>query len=126
MPSNLGVKLGQWASVLKILLNIALGLVFLLAPADLLIGLGFAHHDTLTEWLLWPALMGLSIFYALLLVDQLPRRRVYVVAVLESSTTALVAALYAFTHSPLNLWTLSIAALLALPAAMFWYALADS
>lgn len=126
MSPTLGTRFGQLASFLKALFHIAFGLAFLLAPATFLNDLGLARHGTLTEWLLWPALLGLTVFYALLLIEQLPRRRAYVVAVLESSSTALIVALYAITHEPLNPWIVGFTVFFALIAALFWYALIDS
>ncbi len=125
MSPTLGTRLGQLASFLKMLFNVAFMLTFVLAPADWS-GIGLTRHGTLAEWLLMSAWLGLTVFYALLLVGQLPRRPAYVVAVLESSTTALLAALYALTHGPLNPWTVGFAVFFALTAALFWHALIDS
>jgi hypothetical protein len=122
----MGTRLGQLASALKVLFNVALVLTLVLIPANLRAGLGLARQGTFVEWLLAPALLGLTIFYALLLAGQFPRRWAYVVAVLESSSTALVAALYALTYGPLNPWIAGFAAFFALTAALFWVALADS
>ncbi|MBU0494718.1 MAG: hypothetical protein KKA73_15140 [Chloroflexi bacterium] len=126
MRPTLGTRLGQLTSALKILFNIVLVLTLLFVPADLLTQLGLARHGTLAEWLLASALLGLTIFYALLLAGQWPRRPAQVMAVLESSTTALAAALYTLTHWPLNPWLVGLTAFLALTAALFWYALVDS
>jgi len=126
MLPTLGTRFGQLASFLKMLFNVAFTLTFMLVPPAFLGGIGLARHGTLAEWLLMSALLGLTIFYALLLAGQLPRRPAYVVAVLESSTTALLAALYALTRGLLHPWTVGFAVFFALTAALFWYALIDS